>query len=107
VLSSRRRHTTSKRDWSSDVCSSDLVDGFITLNQSIADFYREKYTDLPAAVLLPNAVERVAQTSYDGRLHEKAGLKPDQKILLFQIGRASCRDREGVRAETGAAMQRK
>lgn len=62
------------------------VDGFITLNQSIADFYREKYTDLPAAVLLPNAVERVAQTSYDGRLHEKAGLKPDQKILLFQGG---------------------
>src|SRR5699024_12107441 len=26
-LSSRRRHTTSKRDWSSDVCSSDLVQG--------------------------------------------------------------------------------
>src|SRR5699024_11779055 len=24
--SSRRRHTRSKRDWSSDVCSSDLVD---------------------------------------------------------------------------------
>src|SRR5699024_5465976 len=62
------------------------VDGFITLNQSIADFYREKYTDLPAAVLLPNAVERVAQTNYDGRLHDKAGLNPDQKILLFQGG---------------------
>src|SRR5699024_11580125 len=25
-LSSRRRHTRSKRDWSSDVCSSDLAD---------------------------------------------------------------------------------
>src|SRR5437868_13313135 len=25
VFSSRRRHTSSKRDWSSDVCSSDLV----------------------------------------------------------------------------------
>src|SRR5699024_11359187 len=25
-FSSRRRHTSSKRDWSSDVCSSDLVD---------------------------------------------------------------------------------
>src|SRR5699024_3885137 len=25
VLSSRRRHTISKRDWSSDVCSSDLL----------------------------------------------------------------------------------
>src|SRR5699024_12141140 len=27
VLSSRRRHTISKRDWSSDVCSSDLERG--------------------------------------------------------------------------------
>src|SRR5206468_8077149 len=26
-FSSRRRHTRSDRDWSSDVCSSDLVDG--------------------------------------------------------------------------------
>src|SRR5699024_11484656 len=25
-ISSRRRHTISKRDWSSDVCSSDLID---------------------------------------------------------------------------------
>src|SRR5437868_11295823 len=25
-FSSRRRHTISKRDWSSDVCSSDLID---------------------------------------------------------------------------------
>src|SRR5699024_6773843 len=28
-ISSRRRHTRSKRDWSSDVCSSDLVIGHI------------------------------------------------------------------------------
>lgn len=62
------------------------VDGFITLNQSIADFYRENYPELPEAVLLPNAVERVARTSYDGRLHTKAGLVHDQKILLFQGG---------------------
>src|SRR5699024_11282840 len=26
ILSSRRRHTRSKRDWSSDVCSSDLME---------------------------------------------------------------------------------
>src|SRR5699024_11324230 len=26
LFSSRRRHTRSKRDWSSDVCSSDLID---------------------------------------------------------------------------------
>ncbi|MFC7465634.1 glycosyltransferase [Brachybacterium sp. GCM10030252] len=62
------------------------VNGFITLNQSISDFYREKYPSLPDAVLVPNAVERVAQTTYDGRLHKKAGLNRDQKILLFQGG---------------------
>src|SRR5699024_11762118 len=28
-LSSRRRHTRSKRDWSSDVCSSDLAAGAV------------------------------------------------------------------------------
>lgn len=64
----------------------DHVDGFITLNRSIAGFYRDKYPALPEAVLVPNAVERVAQTSYDGRLHEAAGLVPDQKVLLFQGG---------------------
>src|SRR5699024_335711 len=30
-LSSRRRHTTSKRDWSSDVCSSDLEAAHVVL----------------------------------------------------------------------------
>src|SRR5207249_5657353 len=30
-LSSRRRHTRSKRDWSSDVCSSDLIAFFTTV----------------------------------------------------------------------------
>src|SRR5699024_12238061 len=30
-FSSRRRHTRSKRDWSSDVCSSDLPKGTVTV----------------------------------------------------------------------------
>lgn len=63
-----------------------FVDGFITLNQSIADFYHVKYPELPRAVLVPNAVERTAQTRYDGRLHEAAGLGSEQKVLLFQGG---------------------
>src|SRR5699024_11860515 len=33
-FSSRRRHTRSKRDWSSDVCSSDLFFPFITENRN-------------------------------------------------------------------------
>src|SRR5690606_40164521 len=35
--SSRRRHTRFSRDWSSDVCSSDL------LKQAAADFYKREY----------------------------------------------------------------
>src|SRR5699024_12197163 len=36
-FSSRRRHTRSKRDWSSDVCSSDLVDGLLDELQRTID----------------------------------------------------------------------
>src|SRR5699024_8830795 len=34
---SRRRHTSSKRDWSSDVCSSDLVSGQIGVDPKSGD----------------------------------------------------------------------
>src|SRR5204863_6485454 len=33
-FSSRRRHTRSLRDWSSDVCSSDLIDVFPSVERS-------------------------------------------------------------------------
>src|SRR5256884_4204173 len=36
-FSSRRRHTRCSRDWSSDVCSSDLTDVFIS-TAAVADF---------------------------------------------------------------------
>src|SRR6266496_4727021 len=36
-LSSRRRHTRSLRDWSSDVCSSDLPLGHPPAHQSVGD----------------------------------------------------------------------
>src|SRR5699024_11408660 len=39
LLSSRRRHTRSKRDWSSDVCSSDLRTALPT---RYADFCKER-----------------------------------------------------------------
>src|SRR5699024_11792724 len=35
-FSSRRRHTRSKRDWSSDVCSSDLLPPFLTRSTAMA-----------------------------------------------------------------------
>src|SRR6478672_10848882 len=39
-FSSRRRHTRSDRDWSSDVCSSDLVDFFSSGEEASAAGYR-------------------------------------------------------------------
>src|SRR2546429_9494682 len=42
-FSSRRRHTRCSRDWSSDVCSSDLIPQGIPRGQgTVPDFYRSQ-----------------------------------------------------------------
>src|SRR5699024_12141412 len=72
-FSSRRRHTRSKRDWSSDVCSSDL--------QGLADWISAHVGAFAAIGGIP------------------ALLVPDNTkvavIKASQIGRASCREGEG------------
>ena len=62
------------------------IDAFITVNQSIAEFYSKNYPDLPNPVILHNASNKLPSVKYDGRLHAEAALDPDQKILLFQGG---------------------
>src|SRR5437868_11193406 len=42
-FSSRRRHTRSKRDWSSDVCSSDLLGRFLPGRSGIFHFERDRF----------------------------------------------------------------
>src|SRR5699024_11510658 len=44
-FSSRRRHTRSKRDWSSDVCSSDLSSGSNVSVLPICDYRHAQITD--------------------------------------------------------------
>src|SRR5699024_11985618 len=44
-FSSRRRHTRSKRDWSSDVCSSDLVRG---VEEGVGGSSGDRCDDAPA-----------------------------------------------------------
>src|SRR5438067_2330920 len=81
-FSSRRRHTRSKRDWSSDVCSSDLapawfIDVVAGLRASAKAFRHDK--DLVLASPKAGQVLIVPLTYHQFF---------DQKI-----GRASCRER--------------
>src|SRR5437868_9221709 len=84
-FSSRRRHTRSKRDWSSDVCSSDLVLvvivlGAEVLRRALDRGHQPRDGGGAGGVLL--AVEEVLR-----RVLADAGRAAEQ------IGRASCRER--------------
>src|SRR5205085_6922872 len=85
-FSSRRRHTRFDCDWSSDVCSSDLIDA---VEPREAD-----------------CLEHVAGTRRDGRAKAKKGIgavgergrdfagnRENLPPFLKEIGRASCRER--------------
>src|SRR5699024_11432262 len=65
-FSSRRRHTRSKRDWSSDVCSSDLFDR-LRLRRSVDRYLWVGPTD-PSLV----AVETVAEQAVRAVVHPAA-----------------------------------
>src|SRR5256884_8461419 len=68
-FSSRRRHTRCSRDWSSDVCSSDLVE-----------------TNLRKCFQL-----QVANTECDDFLHSGAGIEHggEQRVIATSVGRGS------------------
>src|SRR5690349_24945911 len=74
-FSSRRRHTSSLRDWSSDVCSSDLYERAV-LAYSLTGGTRE-----------PIVLDRT--------LASLTGLR------RYKIGRASCRERGAIPGEVG------
>src|SRR5690606_39726717 len=97
-FSSRRRHTRFSRDWSSDVCSSDLP------------FLRRQARRAPrlvfavALVAVLGAVYFVAQprpgdAPITVRMPFKVPGNEPKSIPLSQIGRASCRGR--VRSAVG------
>src|SRR5699024_11493687 len=71
LFSSRRRHTSSKRDWSSDVCSSDLRSTFAH----------------PAGVRQLSFKETILPVI-------NTNINNNYTMNVCEIGRASCRERE-------------
>src|SRR5437867_10639502 len=88
-FSSRRRHTRSYGDWSSDVCSSDLGSGDDLLIAGFTDF------DANVMALMDILAEWSRTdlgTTYDSRImHLRSGGGLNGGTV--QIGRASCRER--------------
>src|SRR5207249_7940733 len=89
-FSSRRRHTRSKRDWSSDVCSSDLP-----LCRPTGRV-RSRKRRVPLVELAHARSGDKGDTANVGLI----ALKPEYYPIL-EIGRASCRER--VESWGGAA----
>src|SRR5439155_14274616 len=87
-FSSRRRHTRWPRDWSSDVCSSDLSGvGVYTLN---------------AGTILGNNENVGADQGGVGTFNQTGGYQSQFSLALGmtnEIGRASCRERVQIWVE--------
>src|SRR5207249_5479668 len=95
-FSSRRRHTRSKRDWSSDVCSSDLeavaLAGGYTRIAAPERITVRRHKGSGDQVFKVNA-KRFTKGSGGGFLVE-----PGDTITVGEIGRASCRERVEIAA---------
>src|SRR5206468_7403713 len=96
----RRRHTRSDRDWSSDVCSSDLTDAHVhvlAVDAALARLSERPVTllTLQAAKVLEGMLQRGFTTVRDAAGAD-GGLAEAVEEGLVQIGRASCRERVEV-----------
>src|SRR5690606_39752942 len=91
-FSSRRRHTRFSRDWSSDVCSSDLRGKSRKITPEMEDRIREKIEQFPRAK---------ASVLYDELVDDGVFSPATVSLTTFyrylsarpEIGRASCRER--------------
>src|SRR5207247_3188819 len=93
---SRRRHTRSTRDWSSDVCSSDLVAAAERGLEVLHDVELVRtilVNDRQRAIRVRR--EHVARGGIERRtIHPGADWRSgDDSAGLVEIGRASCRER--------------
>src|SRR3712207_9096438 len=93
-FSSRRRHTRYWRDWSSDVCSSDLAGTVVSQRFQSPSLGREWVYN----VYLPDGYDS-GKLRYPVMylLHGNGGDENE-----WEIGRASCREREEISVVAGS-----
>src|SRR5690606_40372001 len=103
-FSSRRRHTRFSRDWSSDVCSSDLTRYAIN-SWGILYLQEARGYSLPEAgsLLMVNTLAGIAGAVAFGFVSDKLF---DSRRPPAKIGRASCRERGEVRGVARPVQQR-
>src|SRR5690606_39987039 len=95
-FSSRRRHTRFSRDWSSDVCSSDLNWGSVSVDPA----RNRLVVNVQMAPFSIKLVPR-GQPGEGGHATDLVGMNPQQgtPYMAVQIGRASYRERGESREE--------
>src|SRR5690606_39887192 len=104
-FSSRRRHTRFSRDWSSDVCSSDLVAGVLdALALVVAQGEAFTAEGIDPRNVYAIVYEAIAGTPANGAVHLLVHALAQEAPM--QIGRASCRGRVSHRVVAGALRER-
>src|SRR5699024_12204184 len=88
-FSSRRRHTRSKRDWSSDVCSSDLRMFPLSIQPKIHFFWKKCYHTGSSSVDVKNF--SLILLSYEGFHISFFHSLPITRKLIFKLNLPSSR----------------
>src|SRR5699024_11657475 len=97
-FSSRRRHTRSKRDWSSDVCSSDLT------AEELAAGLAESTSRIKTVIEDQRIIAGIGN-AYSDEILQTAKLSPFATAKTVEIGRASCREREQTTGSGGSGRE--
>src|SRR5699024_11500853 len=87
-FSSRRRHTRSKRDWSSDVCSSDLLAGQLEKVEAPDKTTIYTYDEVGNRNSMDEYFESEQSFETSDSIDSEA-----EGMVQYKIGRASCRER--------------
>src|SRR5207245_3626388 len=95
-FSSRRRHTRCYRDWSSDVCSSDLHYEEHVAGSRWTGCRTDPFWTTEAPVIIRDRIVTELTTSKLFTRVSQAPSEPGDIVIRSEIGRASCRERETI-----------